>query len=88
MADRLAAGLGKIGLSPVWPVEANLAFILLPKALEARLKASGARYYVRQSQSLPAGVATGPDHCLIRLVTSFATTAEEVDAFVALAAKG
>jgi threonine aldolase len=88
MADRLAAGLGKIGLSPVWPVEANLAFVLLPKALEARLKASGARYYVRQSQSLPAGVAVGPDHCLIRLVTSFATTAEEVDAFVALAAKG
>jgi threonine aldolase len=88
MADRLAAGLGKIGLSPVWPVEANLAFILLPKALEARLRASGARYYVRQSQSLPAGVATGPDHCLIRLVTSFATTVEEVDAFVALAAKG
>jgi threonine aldolase len=88
MADRLAAGLTKIGLSPAWPVEANLVFVLLPKALEARLQASGARYYVRQSQSLPADVAAGGDHCLIRLVASFATTAEEVDAFVAFAAKG
>jgi threonine aldolase len=88
MADRLAAGLAKIGLAPVWPVEANLVFILAPKPVEARLGAAGARYYVRQSRSLPGGVVAGPDQCLIRLVASFATTAEEVDAFVALAAKG
>jgi threonine aldolase len=88
MADRLAAGLTGIGLPPVWPVEANLVFIMVPKAIEARLRAAGARYYARQSQSLPAAMDAGPERCLIRLVASFATTAEEVDAFVALAAKG
>ena len=88
MADKLAAGLTAAGRRPVWPVEANLVFVILPKAVEARLRAAGARYYVRQSQSLPAGMTAGPDHCLIRLVASFATAAEEVDAFVALAAKG
>ena len=86
--DACDAVMGKIGLPPVWPVEANLVFILAPKAVEARLKAAGARYYVRHSESLPVGSDAGPDRCLIRLVASFATTAEEVDAFVALAAKG
>src|SRR3954453_17409525 len=71
MADRLAAGLTSAGRPPVWPVEANLVFIALPKAVEARLKAAGARYYVRRSESLPARLQA--DQCLIRLVTSFAT---------------
>ncbi|MGH6770580.1 MAG: threonine aldolase family protein [Xanthobacteraceae bacterium] len=82
MADRLAAGLAASGLAPVWPVEANLVFVLLPSALDARLKAAGASYYVRHSDSLPAGVDTGPDRVLARLVTSFATTDAEVDRFV------
>jgi threonine aldolase len=88
MADRLAAGLTAVRLAPVWPVEANLVFVLLPKALEGRLRAAGARYYVRGSDSLPDGETVGPDRCLIRLVTSFATREDEVDRFVALAAKG
>jgi threonine aldolase len=87
MADRLASGLAEIGLPPVWPVEANLVFINVPKALEARLKAAGARYYVRRSDSLPAGITFSSDRCLIRLVTSFATREDEIDSFVALAAK-
>ena len=44
MADQLASRLNGIGISPVWPVEANLVFIAIPKAKEARLKAAGARY--------------------------------------------
>ncbi len=31
------------GLAPAWPVEANLVFLALPKTVEARLKAAGAR---------------------------------------------
>ncbi len=85
MADRLAAGLAAAGRAPVWPVEANLVFVVLPKAVEARLKAAGARYYVRHSESLPARME--PDQCLIRLVTSFATREDEIDRFVTLAAK-
>jgi threonine aldolase len=87
MADRLAAGLAAVGRTPVWPVEANLVFVLLPKSVEARLRAAGARFYVRGSDSLPAGTNAGADALLIRLVASFATSAEEVDRFIALAAK-
>ena len=87
MADRLAAGLTKAGLAPVWPVEANLVFVILPKAVDERLRAAGARYYVRGSDSLPAGVALRPGDALVRLVTSFATRDAEVDRFVELAAK-
>jgi threonine aldolase len=85
MADRLAAGLAAGGRPPVWPVEANLVFVILPRAVEARLRAAGARYYVRSSDSLPGGAAIGPDEVLIRLVASFATRETEVDQFVSIA---
>ena len=83
MADQLAQKLVAIGLAPVWPVEANLVFVALPRALDARLKASGARYYVRPSESLEVDI----DRVLVRLVTSFATQEDEVDRFVALCKK-
>jgi threonine aldolase len=79
MADRLAQKLAAVGLAPAWPVEANLVFVALPRALDARLKAAGARYYVRPSESI--------DRVLVRLVTSFATQEDEVDRFVALCKK-
>jgi threonine aldolase len=87
MADRLAAGLSKVGLAPVWPVEANLVFVILPKAVDERLKAAGARYYARASDSMPPGVTVRPGESLVRLVTSFATRPSEVDRLIALAAK-
>lgn len=80
MADRLSAKLTAVGLAPVWPVEANLVFVVLPRALDARLKAAGARYYERISASLKLD----PDHTLARLVTSFATQEDEIDRFVNL----
>ena len=79
-ADRLAAQLSAIGVAPVWPVEANLVFAKLPVALDARLRAAGASYYVRSSEGLDIG--TG--HVLVRLVTSFATTDEDISRFVEL----
>jgi len=85
MADRLAAGLTAAGHSPAWPVEANLVFLIVPQAVEARLRTAGARYYVRRTESLVAPLQS--DQCLIRLVASFATRADEVDQFVELAAK-
>jgi threonine aldolase len=88
MADRLADGLRAAGLHPVWPVEANLVFVILPRALEARLKAAGAQYYVRQSDSLPAARAIEQDTCLVRLVTSFATTEQDVEKFLAVIRRG
>jgi threonine aldolase len=83
MADKLAVALTAIGLQPVWPVEANLVFVVLPHALDAKLRAAGASYYVRNSDSFD----TGPDNVLIRLVTSFATVEEDVERFVDLCAR-
>jgi threonine aldolase len=80
MADKLEDGLAAIGLRPVWPVDANLVFVVLPRAVEAKLRAAGASYYVRSSDS----VAIGPDQVLIRLVTSFATIEADIAAFVNL----
>jgi threonine aldolase len=79
-ADRLAAALTAIGIKPVWPVEANLVFAVLPAALDAKLRAAGATYYVRNSD----GLAIGAGNVLVRLVTSFATTDEDVSHFVEL----
>jgi threonine aldolase len=80
MADRLAEKLTAVGLKPVWPVEANLIFVVLPRALDAKLKAAGASYYVRTSESLEIG----PDKVLVRLVTSFATQDDDIERFVGL----
>jgi threonine aldolase len=78
MADRLAEGLSAVGLRPVWAVEANLVFVILPRPLDATLRAAGANYYVRTSQSLDLGA----DKVLVRLVTSFATSEQEIESFV------
>src|SRR5581483_5181322 len=57
----------------------NLVFVALPRALDAKLKAAGASYYVRPSETLrlPA------DHVLARLVTSFLTREDDIGRFVA-----
>ncbi len=74
MAARLASGLiGLPGTGLVHPVQANIVFATLPQAMHDRLQAAGARYY-----DMGGGKA--------RLVTSWATTAAEVDAVLAAAA--
>jgi threonine aldolase len=85
MADGLARGLAARGLSPVWPVEANLVFVVLPREADARLRAAGATYYAWRSDSLPDAIAIGNGDVLARLVTSFATTESDIDRFLALA---
>jgi threonine aldolase len=85
MADRLAAGLAGAGLRPVWPVEANEVFVALPPAADRRLQAAGASYYRWPTGSLPPGLTLDAAD-VVRLVTSFATSADEVDRFVAIAA--
>jgi threonine aldolase len=81
MADRLAAA----ELVPVWPVEANEVFVALPMQVDQRLRAAGASYHPWTTDSLPKDVTLDGDTTLVRLVTSFATSVEEVDRFVALA---
>ena len=88
MADRLADGLRGCDAPIVWPVEANIVFALLPRALDAKLKGAGAAYYVRRNTLAGDDVAIAPDQMLVRLVTSFATTDAEVDQFVSLVRAG
>jgi len=79
-ADRLAQKLAARGLKPLWPVEANLVFVALPRPLDEKLRAAGAAYYVRPSDTM----TLPPDSVLARLVTSFATQDEEIDRFAHL----
>ncbi len=79
MAARLAAGLGQVeGGALRFPVEANEIFVRLPAATLARLRAAGAAF-----QRWPMAGDDADGHT-IRLVTSFATKPEDVDAFLAV----
>ena len=80
MADRLSDGLSKAGFAPKWPIEANEVFVALPLALCDRLQAAGAAFYRWDTEIAPDGTQT----VTVRLVTSFATTAEEVERFIAI----
>ena len=84
MGDRLCEGLVDAGLTPVWPVEANEIFVVLPRPIETRLRAAGANFYSWTTESLPAGITVPHDATLVRLVTSFATTVPDVEQFVAV----
>ncbi len=83
MADHLAQGLTALGLQLVFPVEANLLFVALPRALDAKLKAAGATYYERTRE----GQDVGSDKVLVRLVTSFSTQEKDIERFVNLCKK-
>jgi threonine aldolase len=85
MADRLAQGLAERAMAPVWPVEANIVFAVLPREADARLRAGGASYYARDCAGAPDGIDMKPGDVFARLVTSFATTDAEVDRFIDLA---
>lgn len=78
MAARLADGLARLpGARLRDPVEANEIFIELPEAVIAGLEAEGFEFY-RWG---------GPAARCIRLVTAFDTSAADVDALVAAAAR-
>jgi threonine aldolase len=76
MAERLAEGLRRRGLAPMFPREANAVFVDLPAALDLRLRARGHGYYPFASP-IPG---QGP---LARLMCSFASTPAELEAFLA-----
>ena len=80
MADHLGDGLTQAGFAPKWPVEANEVFAALPVALCDRLQAAGAAFYRWD--------ADGAGRVVLRLVTSFGTTSDEVDRFVDLVRAG
>lgn len=87
MARRLSEGLAtRAGVRLAWPVEANEVFAVLPRRLDTALRAAGAIYSPWSSRSLGHGDRLGPDEVLVRLVTSFATSEDLVERFLAAAA--
>jgi len=84
-AARLAEKLGSVGLQPVWPVEANEIFVMIPRETDRRLREAGAAYADWPREFLPAGILSSPDGELIRLVTSFATTDRDIESFIRVA---
>lgn len=76
MATRLAVGLQADGAARLeWSPTGNEVFPVLAKATANRLRAGGARFHTWQDRD---------DEEMIRLVTSFATTEQDVDDFLAL----
>ena len=75
MAARLAQGVAELpGVRSAHPVQANEIFVRLPRPLHEALAAAGAVYYPwRESE----------ETVLARLVTSWATTPEDVDRLLA-----
>ena len=73
MAKRLEAGVQKIpGVKISYPAQSNALFAKIPKSAEEKLRARGWQFYT--------GVITAEES---RLMCSWDTTPEDVDAFVA-----
>jgi len=73
MARRLADGLAALGFDLAWPAQANAVFVTLSEPAIEALEAEGAGFY-RWGK---------PDPATVRLVCSFETTEEQIDAFLA-----
>ncbi|MCX8996834.1 low specificity L-threonine aldolase [Rhizobiaceae bacterium BDR2-2] len=84
MAERLSAGLEALNSARLaWPSQANEVFAVLPGEKAAAAEAAGARFYRWDApRDMPGLLEDG--EVLIRLVTSFATTREDVEAFLSI----
>lgn len=83
-AQRLAQGLERRGLRLAFPVEANEVFVWLPESVDAALKRAGAAYYPWSSEAIAPGRRGREGDVLARLISSFATPDEDVDALLAV----
>jgi threonine aldolase len=84
MSARLAGALRASGRARLaWEPQANEVFAIMPRADHARLSDAGARFYDWHAPASFDG-AIGREEGLFRFVTSFATTADDVDRFADL----
>lgn len=82
MATRLASVLSKSGRARLaFEPGGNEVFAIIEKGVDARLRAAGAVYHPWTTDSLPISERPGSGEVIIRLVTSWQTTAAEVDRF-------
>lgn len=86
MARRLASGLASLPFARLgWPVEINEVFPIVPEAFHEHLKSHGVICSDWTEDALPPDNRTRPGEIVLRLVTSFATQADEVDRLIAIA---
>ncbi|MGE6743693.1 threonine aldolase family protein [Allorhizobium pseudoryzae] len=88
MADRLRAGLDASNSArQAWPTTSNEVFAVIPVETMKAAYEKGAKFYDwLEPHDMAEPVAEG--HMLIRLVTSFATEPQDVDAFLDVIAAG
>ncbi|KAF0229498.1 MAG: hypothetical protein FD175_1836 [Beijerinckiaceae bacterium] len=83
MATRLAKGLKGIpGLRLGWDQQINQVFPIVSQGLWDHLAAAGVKCIDWSETSLPSDSPVGEDEVVLRLVTSFVTTAADVDALI------
>ncbi|MEL7527767.1 MAG: low specificity L-threonine aldolase [Pseudomonadota bacterium] len=82
MALKLAEGIRSLGGRTAWAVEANELFPIVRRSQFESLTAAGAKIYEWPANDLSDNVAPAADEVCFRMVTSFATTGEDVDAFL------
>ena len=86
MAARLATGLAALpGVRLPWATQANEVFALVPQAVAARWTEAGIACAPWASRGLPEGCEVGAEQRFLRMVTSYATTPEQIDAVIAAA---
>lgn len=88
MADRLRVGFGSLNSARLaWETKSNEVFAILKKESAKAAENRGAKFY---DWPTPADMqpSLDEDEMLIRLVTSFATSEEDVDQFLALCQRG
>lgn len=85
-AKALADGLASItGVRLPWQVQANEVFAILPPAVDAALREAGGQYYDWGDRGLEGLDRLAKGEKLVRMVTSFATQAADVEDFLAVA---
>jgi len=83
MAARMAEGLMRIpGLRLAWQRDGNEVFCIMPKTLAAALREAGCVFHEWTATNLADDRPLAADETIIRLVTSFATMSDLIDAFV------
>jgi len=85
-AVSLAEGLLRApGVRRAWPTEINEVFVVAQRVSAAAWRQAGAKFHDWPTRALANELAPGPEETLLRLVTSFETSQNEIDALVEIA---
>jgi threonine aldolase len=85
MAERLRAGLRQSNRARLaWESDINEVFAVVPVEVLAAVRAAGGMMHEWPAETADVSRRPGPGEVMVRMVTSWASTSEEVDRFLAL----